>query len=73
MLDGQKQMSEADDVVAANTYVETELTRRLKGLETCCDADFIVCIHPILTPFDDLIRDQIEDIKERKSSFFCHS
>lgn len=42
MLDGQKQMSEADDVVAANTYVETELTRRLKGLETCCDADFIV-------------------------------
>ncbi len=70
VLDGQKQMSEADDVVAANTYVETELTRRLKGLETCCDADFIVCIHPILTPFDDLIRDQIEDIKERKSSLF---
>jgi len=57
-----------DDLIAANTYIEAELKTRLKAVEECAKADLLVCIHPIQAPFDDLIRDQIEDIKDKQSS-----
>lgn len=57
-----------DDLIAANTYIEAELKTRLKLVEECASADVLVCIHPIQAPFDDLIRDQLEDIKDKKPS-----
>lgn len=63
-------MADTDELVASNTYIEAELTRRLRQLEECAGADVVVCIHPILSPFDDLIRNQIEDLKEKKKSLF---
>ena len=61
-------MLDSDDLVAANTYIEAELARRLKSLEECVKSDVIVCIHPIAAPFDDIIRDQLEDIPNKKPS-----
>lgn len=61
-------MADTDELIASNTYIEAEITRRLRQIEECADMDVAVCIHPILAPFDDLIRDQIEDIKDKKRS-----
>lgn len=61
-------MIESDDHIAANTYIEAELVSRLKAIEDAADADVLVLIHPIAQPFDDVIRDQIEDIKGKRES-----
>jgi hypothetical protein len=61
LLDG------GDELTHTTKYVESELTRRLKGVEEYLDCDVIMCIHPISQPMDDLIRDYIEDIKSRRS------
>jgi hypothetical protein len=58
----------ADDLTASNTYIEAELEKRLKKVEEVAGADVLVCVHPILQPFDDLIRDHVEDIKDRRES-----
>lgn len=56
------------DVTTSNRYIETELGRRLQAVEDCIDADVMVCIHPIIAPFDTLIRDHLDDIKNKRSS-----
>lgn len=61
-------MAETDELTASNEYVEAELCNRVKALEDEADADVIVCIHPIMQPFDDMIRDSIEDISDKKES-----
>ena len=66
--DGRNNGVDSDDLTAANSYIEDELNRRLSKIEECTESDVIVCIHPIQGPFSDLIRDQIEDIKDRKRS-----
>jgi hypothetical protein len=55
-----------EEITGTNRYVESELQRRLKEIESCRDCDVITCIHPIGPPFDDFIRDEIEDIREKK-------
>lgn len=59
---------DAEGPTAANSYIEVELCKRLVKLEECLKADVIVCIHPIQMPFDDLIRNMVEDIKGKKRS-----
>lgn len=61
-------MTNTDDLTASNEYVEAELTKRLIGIEDCMECDVIVCIHPIVQPFDDFIRNSIEDIKDKKNN-----
>jgi hypothetical protein len=61
-------VADTDELIASNTYIEAELAGRLKRLEECFHADVVVCIHPIQPPFDDQIRDQVEDIKDKKKS-----
>ena len=61
-------MPDGGDLTASNAYIEAELEARLKGIEACIDADVITCIHPIMAPFDDFIRDQIEDIPSKKNN-----
>jgi len=58
----------ADDQPGSNAYIETELTRRLVGLETLLDSDIITCVMPIHQPFDDMVRDAIEDIKPKREA-----
>lgn len=51
---------------ASNTYVETELGRRIEELEKLLESDVISCIVPIHQPLDDLVRDAIEDIPSKR-------
>jgi hypothetical protein len=57
-----------NDPTGANTYIEDELRRRIESVEKAMDADAIVCIHPITSPFDDFIRDKVEEIKNKRKS-----
>lgn len=57
-----------DDLTQTKSYVESELKRRLIAIEKEAKCDVITCIHPIGPPFDDFIRDFIEDIKKRGTS-----
>ena len=57
---------EADELTHTARYVESELNRRLRAIEAHLDADVMTCIHPIQQPMDDLIRDYVEDIKDRR-------
>ena len=59
-------MVEVDELTHTTKYVESELTRRLKSIEDELDCDVITCIHPISQPMDDLIRDYIEDIQDKR-------
>jgi len=59
-------MAKNSVVTAANKYVETELTNRLNRIGDHLLSDVLVCVHPIRQPFDDLIRDRIEDIRNKK-------
>lgn len=61
-------MTDSDDVIAANSYIEEELARRIQKIEEEINADVIVCIHPMQQPFDDLVRDMVEDIKEKREN-----
>lgn len=55
----------ADDVTASNTYVESELTVRLKAVSTAVNADVLAMVCPITTPMDDIIRNAVEDYKAK--------
>jgi hypothetical protein len=55
-----------DDITGTDKYVEQELVRRLKCIEDAMGGDVITCIHPIGPPFDDSIRDLIEDLDNRR-------
>lgn len=61
---------EADHLAASNSnsYIEGVLNDRLEKIEESAKADVIVCIHPILQPFDDLIRDHVEDIPKKSEN-----
>ena len=63
---GASVVADTDALTASNEYVEAELTKRLKSIEDCVSADVIVCIHPIMEPFDDIIRNSIEDVPKKK-------
>jgi hypothetical protein len=56
----------ADDHLGSNSYIETELTRRLGDLEAVLGSDVITCVIPIQQPIDDLIRDAIEDVAPKR-------
>lgn len=61
-------MAESTELNGADTYIEAELQKRLKLVEEIAEADVIVCIHPIMAPFDVMIRNQVEDIENRRKS-----
>lgn len=61
-------MNDFEHVTASNTYIEAEITERLKRIEQSAGADVLTCIHPIVQPFDDFIRDQIEDVKDKQDN-----
>jgi hypothetical protein len=61
-------MSDSAELIAANEYIEAEIKNRLCQIEKIASCDVVSIIHPMLAPIDDIIRDQIEDIKCKMSS-----
>ena len=61
-------MSDLSDLTASNHYVDSELTERLKRIEECVNADVISCIHPIMEPFDDIIRQKMDSLKGKREN-----
>lgn len=61
-------MADLTDVTASNSYIDGEIVERLKRLEECCNADVITCIHSIDAPFDDIIRQSMDDLKDKKEN-----
>lgn len=57
-----------DESVSSNLFIENELKTRLNSLCQVFDADVISCFFPILQPFDDLLRNSVEDIPNKKPS-----
>lgn len=57
---------DGDELTHTTKYVESEITRRLTAIEEHLDCDVITCFLPISPPFDDLIRDALEDIDGRR-------
>lgn len=60
-------MSSSNEVMASNSYIDGELVERLKRVEDCFDADVIACIHPILQPMDDIIRQKMDDLSSKRN------
>jgi len=58
----------ADGTHSTQRYVRDELYRRLKAVGDVLNCDVITCIHAIQQPWDDFIRDAIEDIRPKRSS-----
>lgn len=59
-------MSDPDELHTSNALVESELRKRLERLESSVDRDVIVCVHLIQAPFDDIIRDQLEAVPNKR-------
>lgn len=55
-----------DEKTGSDTYIDGELVTRLKALEDVFDADVIACIHPIMSPMDDVIRQKMDDLKGKR-------
>lgn len=57
-----------NDVLESNKYIEDEITQRLVRIEEEFDADVVTLIHPIGGPFDDIIRDQLDNIPDKRAN-----
>lgn len=61
-------MSDLSDVTVSNSYIDSELVDRLKKVEEVFDADVITCIHPIMQPFDDIIRQRMDEVEGKRKN-----
>lgn len=69
MTGGAARMVVANDQHTSNSYIEQELHARLQVIGDILRADMIACLCPIIPPFDDFIRDALEDLEDgRKRS-----
>jgi hypothetical protein len=59
-----------DDLTSSNAFIEAELTRKLQGLAEYLEGDALTVACPMRTPVDDLVRDAVEDIQDKKSKLF---
>lgn len=55
----------------ANIIIEQQLDDRVRGIEDAVDADVITYMGPMYMPADDLIKEAIEDTKDRRGSLMC--
>ena len=61
-------MTANEDHTSSNRFIEGELNRKLDLITTEMNADVITVVAPMHAPLDDLIRDHIEDIKQKKDA-----
>lgn len=59
-------MAETSDVTTSDKYIESELVERSKGSKIPLGADVIICVHPIFEPFDDFIRQHMDDLSNKR-------
>jgi hypothetical protein len=64
---GARAVTDAD-ITWSDHFIESSLTERLKEIEACFGADVIACIHPIVPPFDDFVRQRVEDIPNKSAN-----
>lgn len=55
-------------MTASNSYIDSELVTRLMKVEEHYDSDVITCIHPIMRPFDDFIRQRMDDLPNKRQN-----
>jgi hypothetical protein len=60
-------VSEQEDAIESNGYIQAELAERLKRIEVSFDADVITLVHPIGGPFDDIIRQQMDQLQNKRA------
>ncbi len=65
VLGGLRRMTEPRDVTASDSYIDSQLLARLKKVEENFGADVVTCIHPIHRPFDDIIRQHMDDLTQK--------
>lgn len=56
------------DVTGSDLFIESALCDRLKEIESSFEADVITCIFPIVPPFDDFVRQRVEDIPSKRKN-----
>jgi hypothetical protein len=61
-------MAESKDLTASDSYIDSEIVARLKAVEATFNADVITCIHPIRQPFDDIIRQHMDDLINKREN-----
>lgn len=61
-------MNESGDVIESNSYIEAELVVRLKRIEEASNSDVITLIHPIGKPFDDIIHQNMDELKGKSKN-----
>jgi len=54
------------EINGSDTYIDGELETRLKALEDQFNADVIACVLPMLAPFDDIIREKMDDLPDKR-------
>jgi hypothetical protein len=65
---GNLSSTDGEALTASNQFIENELCNRLCEIEQLANADTITCIFPIQRPFDDFIRNMVEDIDQRRQN-----
>lgn len=61
-------MNDQTDVIESNSYIEEELVHRLKRIEEDFGADAITLVHPIGGPFDDIIRQHLDQLSNKSNN-----
>jgi len=61
-------VTDPNDVTASNSYIDAELTERLKRVEACFDADVVTCVIPIGAPLDDIIRTRMDALPDKRKN-----
>lgn len=65
---GGERAKMSEDEIGSNSFIETELGRRIKALEALLNADVVTVISPIHTPLDDWVRNAVEDITQKRKA-----
>lgn len=61
-------MAESTEVTASNSYIDSELVERIVKAEEAFGADLLTCIHPMMSPFDDFIRERMDDLQNKREN-----
>jgi hypothetical protein len=65
---GGAKMALEEDGVSSNRFIEKELDKKLSTLGKRFDSDILVLIAPMRPPIDELVRDSVEGVENRKDS-----
>lgn len=63
-------MTTVDDVISSNSFIESELHRKLVAVGDMLGGDAICIVAPMSQPLDDWVRDAVEDVQDKKSKIF---